>query len=183
VQVSLPQFAEPDTARQLRDAAIEGIMAWNGHPFPITVETGKYSLKLSDINIAWSEGNSTSHAVLTGNTKGKRYLFGVEALAVVVPPIGTPGQLNITPGSDPAAMMAQFQKSIGAHEMGPALLDRIKAVAMHEMGHALGLQHSNSPNDIMYPDYHAGKTQVRASERDLATVDALYKLPNGAMVQ
>ena len=183
VRVSLPDFVEPDAARQIRDAAAEGIKAWDRHPFPIVVETGKFPLRLSDIAIAWSEGTGAGHAGLRGNPDGKRYVFAVDMVSVQVPPIGAPGQLTLTPGSDPAAMIAQLQKMTGAQEMGPALLARIKATAMHEMGHALGLFHSRSADDIMFPEYRAGVTEVRASERDLATVDALYRLPNGAMVQ
>jgi hypothetical protein len=183
VRVSLPDFVEPDAARQIRDAAAEGIMAWDRHPFPIVVETGKFPLRLSDIAVAWSEGTGAGHAALRGNTDGKRYEFAVDMVSVQVPPIGAPGQLTITPGSDPAAMIAQLQRMTGAQEMGPALLARIKATAMHEMGHALGLFHSKSADDILFPEYRAGVTEVRASARDLATVDALYRLPNGAMVQ
>jgi hypothetical protein len=35
----------------------------------------------------------------------------------------------------------------------------------------------------MFPQFRPGFTQARASSRDLHTVDALYRLPNGAMVQ
>ena len=54
---------------------------------------------------------------------------------------------------------------------------------MHEMGHALGLLHSDSEDDVMFPQLRPGATQVRVSGRDLRTVDALYALPNGATVQ
>jgi hypothetical protein len=183
VRVSLPDFVEPGAAREIHAAAAEGIMAWDRHPFPIVVETGKYPLRVSDIAVAWSEGTGAGHAALRGNIDGKRYVFAVDTVSVVVPPIGAPGQLTITPGADPAAMIAQFQRMAGAQEMGPALLARIQATAMHEMGHALGLFHSRSAGDIMFPEYRAGVTEVRASARDLETVDALYKLPNGAIVQ
>ena len=36
---------------------------------------------------------------------------------------------------------------------------------------------------ILFPQLRPGVTRVRASGRDLRTVDALYELPNGAMVQ
>jgi predicted Zn-dependent protease len=79
--------------------------------------------------------------------------------------------------------MAQIKGNLTGDKMGPALLTRVKAVAMHEMGHALGLLHSDSEDDIMFPQYKPGITKARASTRDLRTVDTLYTLPNGAMVQ
>ena len=64
-----------------------------------------------------------------------------------------------------------------------ALLELVKAVAIHEMGHALGLLgHSDSTRDIMYPQM-LPSTEARLSERDLQSVTALYALPTGAMVQ
>ena len=54
---------------------------------------------------------------------------------------------------------------------------------MHEMSHALGIMwHSDSTRDIMYPQI-LPNTMAELSARDLRTVEALYELPNGAMVQ
>lgn len=63
------------------------------------------------------------------------------------------------------------------------LFEYIKAVTMHEMSHALGVMwHSDSPRDILYPQM-LPSTRAELLERDLRTVEALYELPNGAMVQ
>jgi predicted Zn-dependent protease len=50
--------------------------------------------------------------------------------------------------------------------------------AAHAMGHALGLPHSDSERDVMYPR----NTARNLSTRDFGTVDALYRLPNGAKI-
>jgi predicted Zn-dependent protease len=63
------------------------------------------------------------------------------------------------------------------------MLVRVRAVASHEMGHALGLLHSDSESDIMFPVLARDASRLRVSARDLRTVDTLYALPNGAVLQ
>lgn len=60
-------------------------------------------------------------------------------------------------------------------------LHDVHRVLLHEMGHALGLGgHSPRPGDIMYPSIsQAGRG---LSERDRATLAALYGLPIGRRV-
>ncbi|MDX2194028.1 MAG: matrixin family metalloprotease [Gemmatimonadales bacterium] len=53
----------------------------------------------------------------------------------------------------------------------------LAAIALHELGHALGLPHSDAPSDIMFPSTSAG----RLSERDRATLRLLYELPPGSL--
>ncbi len=186
VRMRLPEFVDEKTALQLREAAIEGIMEWDGHPFPIVIDTSKFTVHLWDIGVVWSQGlysDNAGQATGGGSVDGKRIVYNVEGLAIVVPPIAPRGLSAITRSTDPSVLAAQVQAMAQGNEMGPALLTQIKAIAMHEMGHTLGLGHSDSPDDIMYPRYERGVTRARASARDLATVDALYALPNGATVE
>jgi hypothetical protein len=50
-----------------------------------------------------------------------------------------------------------------------------RAIALHELGHALGLPHSTHPEDVMYPV----ATATALTDRDRFSLRLLYELPTG----
>jgi hypothetical protein len=159
VRVTPPDFVgDPNLALRIRDAAVEGIQEWDRQPFPLVIDTRKHAWPNWDIGMVWYQGGGGGHARVRYEQKGKRLEFAIEGIQVIVPPAG-------------------------GHLSEAEMLDMIRATAMHEMGHALGLMHSDAERDIMFPAYKPGITPQQPSARDLRSVEALYSLPNGAMVR
>ena len=157
IRVSLPDFVKGKDAEDIRAAAIEGIQQWDGKPFPLVIHTGMTFRW--DINVNWTQGlnmEAVGVAHPAWQINGKRVDYEFQGMGIMVPPQGSM-----------------------AH---PARLAWVRAIAAHEMGHALGiLWHSDRKSDIMFPNIN--NAPDAPSERDYQTVEALYGLPNGATLQ
>jgi hypothetical protein len=79
--------------------------------------------------------------------------------------------------SDRDRMMGGADITLAINASNGRAMDRrgVKAVALHEVGHALGIGHSPGRRDIMAP----WVTAERLSSRDRATARLLYALPAG----
>lgn len=66
---------------------------------------------------------------------------------------------------------------IALHSAAGKTYDReaVHAIALHEIGHVIGLDHSPHTDDIMAPRIHA----MRLSSGDLRTAHLIYRLPPG----
>lgn len=155
VRIPLPDFEPRETAIALQRAAARGIEAWQGHPFGLTIQTGSGGGRPADILVVW-------HQTLEGRQLGLartrwKWMAGEAHFEVEGLDLATRSPRN------PRRLLTERQVSL---------------VSAHEMGHALGLPHSDSPADLMYPT----NTANRLSTRDYRTMEAIYALPNGAEI-
>lgn len=150
VHVPLPEH-EPDArARRLREAARQGIRAWSGHPFPI-----RFVDEDADITLQW-EAQLPNGGL--GEARSKFHREGVTPRYRVV-------RLSLATRSP-------------YHADRPLRPHDVELTAAHEMGHALGLPHSDDRADLMYPTDAAKALSLR----DFQTVEALYEIPSGARI-
>lgn len=154
VRVPLPPDVDPARARNLQNAAARGIRAWNGHPFPVRVDVSERPGP-HDFVVRWAAilgGTELGHAKTRWQRSRKRARLEVEDFS-----------LATRSPFDPARPLSSRQ---------------VELTAAHEMGHALGLPHSDRQDDVMYPS----NTATRLSARDFRTMEALYGLENGAEI-
>ena len=152
IRVPLPGYLEPGAGRDLQAAAVRGILAWQNAPLPLRV-TRSDRPGSEDFTVSWTQS-------VLGNELGR-----------------TATQWEVQDG---APVMRVVELVLATHGSGPSPraldADVVMLTAAHEMGHALGLPHSDDERDLMYPT----NTARRMSTRDYRAMEALYSLENGA---
>ena len=149
VLVPLPAGGQA-RAREIQQAAMRGVRAWDRHPFLILVEDRDRGAP-ADITVEWMSAPPGNQLGLTSTRWTQE---------------GGRATLEVT-----SFRLALASPSSG----GPLATRQIELTAAHEMGHALGLPHSDQQRDVMYPT----NTVLTLSARDYKAMEALYRLPNG----
>lgn len=149
VHVPLPDLQDEGAARGLQRAAVAGIRLWNGQPFPIAVD--ERGTREAHVRVRWSLAMGGARLGITRTEWSASSGLRVRDMEL-------------------AALMPRTARPID-----PA---QVRLAAAHEMGHALGLPHSDQSRDVMYPS----NTATALSARDYRTLEALYALEDGTEI-
>jgi hypothetical protein len=152
IRVPRPDYLDGATAREFQAAAARGILAWQNAPFPLRVSRSDRPGS-EDFAVSWSQSVTGGELGRTATQWERRE--GISTMRVVEMVLTTHDS-----GANPRPLDA----------------DMVALTAAHEMGHALGLPHSDEERDLMYPT----NTAPRMSTRDYRAMEALYALENGA---
>lgn len=151
VHVPLPEFAGPSgDARALQRAAAQGIRAWNNQPFAIL--TDLRGDRNPHFSVQW-----TPHLGGAQIGVARTQWSPAEGLSVIS-----------------IELVTQHPRTLSAADPR-----QVRLTAAHEMGHALGLPHSDSSRDVMYPT----NTALTLSAQDYRSMEVLYQTPDGATIR
>ncbi|MEQ1855604.1 MAG: matrixin family metalloprotease [Longimicrobiales bacterium] len=150
VHVPRPAFEPAAEANRLQQAAALGLRAWNGQPFEI----------LTDLR-----GDRTPHFSVTWTQSLGGSQIGVART-----------RWSVATGLEVASIELATRSPFDPNRV----LDpqQVRLTAAHEMGHALGVPHSDSERDVMYPT----NTATSLSAQDYRTMESLYRLPDGTEI-
>jgi hypothetical protein len=151
VHVPLPQGLGATDARDLQRAAAQGLQVWNNRPYPILADLR--GDRNPHFAVRWAPALSGSQIGVARSRWSTSRGLEVESIELMS---GDPAR----PGSSAAPT-------------------QVRLTAAHEMGHALGLPHSDSPRDVMYPT----NTATAMSARDYRTIEILYATPDGTIIR
>jgi len=150
VHVPRPDVEDLADANRLQQAAALGLRAWNGQPFEVM--TDLRGERTPHFAVSWTRS-------LGGNQIGvaRTRWSAATGLEVMSLELATRWPFDPNRVVDP---------------------QQVRLTAAHEMGHALGLPHSDDERDVMYPT----NTATSLSAQDYRTMESLYRLPDGTEI-
>lgn len=144
----------PGTATGFREeyaGAVQWAVArWNGVGLPVQLETTRDSSG-AEVVLTWVDA------------------LGGEAA----------GQARVTWTGTGEIVRAEVQLATHMPDGKAPRSNQMVTMALHELGHVLGLGHSSEPADAMHPT----STAIELSTRDRRTARLLYDLPTGSVKQ
>lgn len=169
-------FSSPDSILQRWDERPEiriGIQSWADNPTLVgEVVAAVREWRSLGVGMALLETTDTTDVQITvGWTKS------FEAVPVGSDSAGRTGLTRLETSPRGQILHAEITLAVADPKGRPLSAAQVRAIAMHELGHALGLPHSNDPADIMYPTVR----RPSLSSRDRSTISLLYSLAPGAL--
>jgi len=150
VYVPRPDFEDSGNAALLQEAAARGLRAWNGQPFQILTDLRGDRSPL--FAVRWTR-TLPENRIGVARTQWSPQT-GLKVVSI---------ELSTRSPFDPSRINDPRQ---------------VQLTAAHEMGHALGLPHSASPRDVMYPS----NTATSMSAQDYRSMEALYGFEDGTEI-
>ncbi len=150
VHVPRPDFEDPADAIELQRAAALGLRTWNNQPFPILVDM---------------RGDRNPHF----SVRWTRSLGGTQIGAA---------RTQWSPATGTTVVSIELATRSPYSPSQVTDTRQVRLTAAHEMGHALGLPHSDSQRDVMYPT----NTATAVSAQDRRTMEVLYRLEDGTEI-
>ena len=144
------QKEKQDNAKRYEYMVWHGFELWSQYSKGLIRFQRVATLQESQINIVWRrvDRKSLGHCEYSWNPQGQLYSAEIS--------------IGLTDGT------------VHGYYDNP---EEVRRTILHEIGHALGLGHSNHVRDIMYPVHQIGVNQLSA--RDLHTLEWLYRVPPG----